>query len=249
MSELLFMRARASAKPTRTRPRVRASFFAKEAHLVTTFQRTAPTLRWNGFIFIKEVASANGIADLIAVRLRRDWRLQSRFQSIPPQWAYTYFLLPYRKSFSAETVERLAGVSAAHARTLLRAFQEHGLAYKGNSGWVKAFQPRPIAAEVVAFEAKLSKWRSALYQASRHAAYAHRTWVVLDERYASSASRELATFRSKNVGLASVRRDGTIREYFRPRSREPFDPIALWRINNELLRRLSRVTSSRTPRS
>jgi hypothetical protein len=193
-------------------------------------------------VFLPELAGSNGIADLVAARLRSDWRSQVKFQLVPPQWAYTYYRLPYRRLFTSDTVEQIAGISADHARRLLRLFSENDLVRRTESrtGWVKTFQPRPIASDVVAFEAKLRDWRIALYQASRHASYAHRTWVVLDERRAGSAIRALPLFKSRNVGLATIGRDAEIRKYFQPRAKVPFDPIALWRINNELIRRLSK---------
>jgi hypothetical protein len=54
---------------------------------------------------------------------------------------------------------------------------------------------------LIAFEAKLEKWRGALQQAYRNTCFAHRSYVLLPEKTALIASKYLAEFERRKVGL------------------------------------------------
>lgn len=55
--------------------------------------------------------------------------------------------------------------------------------------------------EVVAFEAKLSRWKEALHQAYRNTCFAHRSYVLLPEAASTSPKRFLRQFERRRVGL------------------------------------------------
>jgi hypothetical protein len=57
---------------------------------------------------------------------------------------------------------------------------------------------------VLAFEAKLTRWRDALHQAYRNLCFAHRSFVVLPRAAAERASRFPREFSRRNVGLCYV---------------------------------------------
>lgn len=54
---------------------------------------------------------------------------------------------------------------------------------------------------IVAVEAKLTRWRDALYQASRNRCFAHESYVLLPMRAARRAEFFLSEFEWHNVGL------------------------------------------------
>lgn len=58
--------------------------------------------------------------------------------------------------------------------------------------------------DVLAFEAKLDRWRVALDQAYRNTCFAHRSYVVLPEAAARRASARLDEFARRGVGLCYV---------------------------------------------
>lgn len=58
--------------------------------------------------------------------------------------------------------------------------------------------------ELVAFEAKLTRWRDALHQAYRNQAFAHRCYVVLPPTAARLAGSHAREFERRGVGLCSV---------------------------------------------
>ena len=80
---------------------------------------------------------------------------------------------------------------------------------------------------LVAFEAKLSRWRVALNQAYRNTSFAHYSYVVLPELSAKKALNELHEFERRGVGLCSVGSHGTKVEI--PASRK--DPLQPWLTN------------------
>jgi hypothetical protein len=63
---------------------------------------------------------------------------------------------------------------------------------------------------LIAFEAKLQRWRAALFQAYRNRAFASESYVILPWRAAEKAVRYRETFEQYGVGLCTVR-NGEIR--------------------------------------
>mgnify|MGYP001601233534 CR=1 FL=1 len=58
--------------------------------------------------------------------------------------------------------------------------------------------------ELIAFEAKLTRWREALHQAFRSTFFASRSYVVLPSNAAAIASRYVTEFARRKVGLCVV---------------------------------------------
>ncbi len=58
--------------------------------------------------------------------------------------------------------------------------------------------------EVVAFEAKLTRWREALQQAYRNTCFAHKSYVLLPRATAGRAQQYSAEFARRGVGLCSL---------------------------------------------
>jgi hypothetical protein len=63
---------------------------------------------------------------------------------------------------------------------------------------------------VIAFEAKLVKWREALQQAYRNTCFAHRSYVVLPKNTALLAHRYSAEFALRDIGICYIWQDGVI---------------------------------------
>ncbi len=63
---------------------------------------------------------------------------------------------------------------------------------------------------VIAFEAKLTKWREALQQAYRNKCFAHRSYVVLPKATALLAYRHAAAFNRRRVGICYVEEQAVI---------------------------------------
>lgn len=76
---------------------------------------------------------------------------------------------------------------------------------------------------LIAIEAKLEKWRDALHQAYRNTCFAHRSYVLLPEKTALIASKYLAEFVRRKVGLCYLL-DGQIVIAYEPPMVDPIQP-------------------------
>ena len=77
--------------------------------------------------------------------------------------------------------------------------------------------------DVVAFEAKLTRWREALQQAYRNTCFAHRSYVLLPQAAARVACQYESEFARRGVGLCYIEEDRLIIS-FHPVRREPIQP-------------------------
>lgn len=78
--------------------------------------------------------------------------------------------------------------------------------------------------EVLAFEAKLERWRDALHQAHRNRCFAHRTYVVVPLAVGERALAYADEFRRRNVGLCAVSSSADVTVMIAPDSGEPWQP-------------------------
>jgi len=76
---------------------------------------------------------------------------------------------------------------------------------------------------VIAFEAKLSRWRDALQQAYRNTCFAHLSYVALPQHAARKAQQFPADFARRAVGICCVL-DGSIVVSIPARRQEPIQP-------------------------
>jgi len=64
--------------------------------------------------------------------------------------------------------------------------------------------------DVLAFEAKLTRWRTALHQAYRNTCFAHRSFVLLPEEVAMTAESHLSEFEHRGVGICCLSDDDIV---------------------------------------
>lgn len=58
--------------------------------------------------------------------------------------------------------------------------------------------------EIIAFEAKLDKWRDALHQAYRNTCFANYSYVIVPEKTAKRAMKHYTEFNNRAVGLCYI---------------------------------------------
>ncbi len=98
------------------------------------------------------------------------------------------------------------------------------------SGFVDVLA-RTRRGELVAFEAKLTDWRSAFFQAYRSTSYAEHTYVLLPRSVVHRAERDGDEFRFRGVGLCSF--DGrSIRVIIESVAQNPLMPWVSERAHN-----------------
>jgi hypothetical protein len=64
-----------------------------------------------------------------------------------------------------------------------------------------------FAGELIGFEAKLNRWRTAVHQAYRNTSFTHYSYVVLPEPVAQRALRWRFEFERRGIGLCSINFD------------------------------------------
>ncbi|WHI46398.1 hypothetical protein [Microbulbifer sp. VAAF005] len=213
------------------------SSFKSEQDLVATYTGTLVQLNDKTKSWTQEFDCASSIADVVLFNLRKDWQAQSGLGRIAPRWAFTLFSLPYRKQFSLEFFIERTGATKRTALIILKEYESAGYCRKvtGRSDlWVKFKQPTRPTKKIVAIEAKLKNWQRALKQAYRYLEYANQSWVLLDEKYSSSALRNLNEFKRLNVGLKTMSTSGKIDIIWSPQMRDPKSDITSWQASANL---------------
>lgn len=102
-------------------------------------------------------------------------------------------------------------------------------------GWTDVLALSP-AGQLVAFEAKLARWRDALHQAYRTRCFANQSFVVLPDATARVAAQHLSEFSRRRVGLCSVSPDRGIQVLLDAEVSMPFQPWVASRAVDELRR-------------
>lgn len=81
-----------------------------------------------------------------------------------------------------------------------------------------------VRGAVLAFEAKLARWRDALHQAYRNRCFAHRTYVVVPMAVGERLMQHEAEFRRRKVGLCAVRSADDVAVLIESDAGEPWQP-------------------------
>lgn len=209
--------------------------FASEEALIQDFSLREKLKSNNSLGYILELDAGNGIADIGLYELREDYKKYADIASVRPQWTYPLVRLPYRKKFLLEDFKTLACVSQKTARIILNEYSLAGFCSKTSRGWIKLHQPRPPINKIYAIEAKLRNWKKALFQASRYHDFATQSWVLLDHYYCRVAIKNKNEFIKRNVGLASIEKDGKLLVHIKPENSKPKSQYRYWYAANLIL--------------
>lgn len=207
--------------------------FESEAELVSAAERFLSSRAERGIGLEKEFDCWHGIADLVIYRSANSNAYTGKLDLISPRWGAALYALPYRRSFTEEWFAKTNLISMKHARSVLQSYKGAGYCepLSAPGTWLKRYQPKPIANEICAVEAKLTDWRRALSQASRYLAFAHQAWVLLDHATVNPALSKIELFSALNVGLASLSTDLTLRVWHTPLKQAPKDLWRYWAAN------------------
>lgn len=80
-----------------------------------------------------------------------------------------------------------------------------------------------VAETLIAFEAKLRDWKTALHQAYRNTCFAHSSYVVLPKATALNACQFLGEFEKRGVGLCYID-DSSVVVLHESAHNEPLEP-------------------------
>jgi hypothetical protein len=231
---------RATSNRTAAQAVRRANGFCTEEQLISTIRTTFAQHNSATWQWIDEFNSPSGIADLVAVSLRRDWKQQASMRQIPVRWLYPLTMLPLGVAIDVKAFANRFGVSESSAHGALAAYVDSNYCTfnPDERVWTKTREPSPVAQRIVALEAKLRDWRRALYQAVQYASYAFEVWVVLDTAFLHPALIHADEFEKRGIGLLGLSANGQSELVTTAIRRPPRNHERFWQANAEIVRRL-----------
>lgn len=212
--------------------------FPTELELVDKFERLFDGFLNSGVLVEREFDCGFGIADAVIFKYYEKKSFRD-LAKVPPEWAYTLRVLPYRKNFSLELLTNLSCTSISVSKKAINNFIDAGFCKeKSKNVFIKTKQPRVISHSIIAVEAKLRDWKKAIWQASRYKTFANESWVLLDEKHSNPAINNIAEFKKFNIGLATFSTNGYYDVHFSPRKEMHKSEIAFWKANTLLAKRI-----------
>jgi len=85
-----------------------------------------------------------------------------------------------------------------------------------------------------AFEAKLSNWKRALFQAFRYKAFVNKSFVVMDHDLVKPALSQTDRFCRANIGLISIDLSGEVHCHYNPYYEPPYSPQLESKFNEKI---------------
>jgi hypothetical protein len=198
-----------AAEPASTSDRSSKSF-RWETDLVSVLEtrwRPWPGARQSTWLSVTEVRVGAASADLVFIR-----RQARRWPRVPagltPTEALCLAWLRDRRRTSIDWLERLCGVEAGALRDgTLDRLVDSGLLALGKGGEIVLRRDCSAGIQIVAVEAKLSKWKKALSQARSNMAFADQSYVALPSSRRSVLPAVAGAFQAAGVGLLFVADD------------------------------------------
>lgn len=149
----------------------------------------------------REVAAGRRIADLVLVLSDSKAAEQAIADELSVGECVVLATLRRRGRLTREMLVEATGTSERTLQTTLQRLERRGLLAQTRTGKISLVRSWTRSASLVAFEAKLHKWRDALVQARWYRRYADASYVVLPIAYAKAAMSAADEFLAAGVGL------------------------------------------------
>jgi hypothetical protein len=186
--------------------------YRSEAALVADILNLLPAFlkeKGVGWRISQEVGVGRTVADIVAL----DWPHQATEPREPLNVLESVVLSLLRRGGPTriDLLETLCGVGRKGLRDgRLERLEEWGMLRFQRGGRVTLFDPWQNRVRVVALEAKISRWKTALQQATVYRKYADHSFVVLPERYIVRPLTFRSLFETNGVGLLKVTRTALV---------------------------------------
>ncbi len=170
---------------------------------------------WN---FRREVVVGRSIADVVGLKLPgKEWLKPPDVLTIAESVVIS--LLRRHGPTRIDILERLCGVRPCGLRNgVLRRLQKWGIIERQVGGRISLSISWPGPVEIIAIEAKLTKWKEALEQATSYLRFADESYVVLPQTRARKAIEARKYFECAGVGLWVITESGIMEEVNATRS-------------------------------
>ncbi len=200
--------------------------YSSEQNLVDQFLRVAPEFfgKANRRAFAgREVSAGRRTADVVILVMPRE----SSGWTIKPLTVFeaaVVSILRSRPSTRIDILESLLSLNRGSLRNgKLRRLVDWGLVLRGRGGQIKLRRGWNSKMELIAIEAKMTKWRQALKQAISYRRYADRCYVLLPNDTCHVVERYLIEFREAGVGLIFLDDSGSILPILEPKRESNHD--------------------------
>ncbi len=189
-----------------------SSMFATENELVKDFKKQSKRFlaelfekTIHRYFYIEEFNSSFGIADIVLGTFRPYLSKRMNRKSVDSNWVASLSAFQKNEKISVEKFMRICGVTRQTALDKLKNYTEAEFAKPiGPDMFQITNEYKTVTETVVSIEAKLKNWQRALRQANRYKKFSHLSFVLLDQRYARPAIRNLEMFRELNIGLITM---------------------------------------------
>ena len=206
--------------------------FARETQLVQALLKFLRSTGLNGWSIALELDAGVGLADVVLYRASSAFdRALSR---VNPRLAVLCDESLATGLTSIEAFASQLGMSTANAKKTVAILKTQGLVSTHRDELVMRTLA-PQFSDVIAIEAKLANWRSALVQAYRNRQFANQSWVLLDHARFIGDER-IDEFRRSGVGLATLSTGGCLYVHTLATYGAPFSLQRAWHAQATLSR-------------
>jgi len=144
----------------------------------------------------------------------------------PARWTFQHACLVWqlrrRPRLQPSTIARRTFQRSQQIDSLLHDLERSGAIRRLPTGAVQLSQAlAAVRAEVIAVEAKLSRWRDALSQALGYGTFADKTIVAMPSNGIPYDPTARSAFSKAGVGLCGIARDGRVEWVIHPRPQSP----------------------------
>lgn len=162
-------------------------------------------------LFRREQPVGASIPDLVYV----GFLSEPREDLLPPGWTFQHAFLVWqlrrRSRLQPRTIARRVFQRSHRVDSMLRDLERSGAIRRLPTGAVQLSQGlASVQAEIIAVEAKLTRWRDALAQARGYAQFADKTIVAMPSSGLPNDAAVHVEFKQAGVGLCGVEPDGTV---------------------------------------
>lgn len=162
-----------------------------------------------GHTFVRRELPVGGeIPDLIYVTFEREppndvW---------PPRWTFQHAFILWQlrrgRRLQPGTIAKRSFMPVERTSAYLEHLASSGAVQQTATGsYILSPQLAQLSVDVLAVEAKLTRWREALGQARSYATFADRVAVAMDSAGVPRSRRDIAAFRRHGIGLLAVDAD------------------------------------------
>lgn len=182
----------------------------------------------------EEFVSGNGRPDLVFASASSE---RSFWKDTPPDYQTLHLLIKYlNKEGRVLRVDEVLGIgiqSRKKIQSIIDTLRDLGFVeYKDKNHLIVRRKYQPITEEFVSIEAKLSDWKSGVYQAVRYKAFSNSSYLAISEEYLDKVDRKF--LKQNGVGLITVSGAGA-RIVVRAKKNKPTSIVSHYYLGERLI--------------